>query len=250
MTDHHDRDLPIASPPGSGDLRLTRTGPETSRRTVLRSAAALATVAATGAVATRSERASAQDAELTSVLGGRRLLLKGGVVLTGDPRVGDFAQGDVLIEDGKISAVGPNLPVGSDAAVIIDATNRIVIPGFVDTHVHAYQGLLRSSLPNGVVDPDYNRDIQNNLTAHYQPEDAYAGELITALAMIANGTTTIVDISQVNHSPEHSDAVIRALQESGMRAVFAYSRGIGPRHATRTTCCGCVRRISIRRTNC
>ena len=47
-------------------------------------------------------------------------------------------------------------------------------------------------------------------------------------ALIDNGTTTIVDISQIAHSPEHSDANIQALKDSGIRAVFAYSRGEGP----------------------
>jgi 5-methylthioadenosine/S-adenosylhomocysteine deaminase len=52
--------------------------------------------------------------------------------------------------------------------------------------------------------------------------------LVTALGMIDMGTTTAVDTSQVSHTPEHSDACIRALQESGMRAVYAYWRGSGP----------------------
>jgi cytosine/adenosine deaminase-related metal-dependent hydrolase len=52
--------------------------------------------------------------------------------------------------------------------------------------------------------------------------------LITALGMIDMGTTTAVDTSQVSHTPEHSDACIRALQESGMRVVYAYWRGSGP----------------------
>src|SRR5262249_2524373 len=134
---------------------------------------------------------------------------------------------DVLIENGKIAQIRPNIPTSDDAAVI-DASSRILIPGFIDTHVHSYQGLLRSLLPNGLVDPDYNRDIQNNLTLHYQPEDAYAGVLATALAMIDMGTTGIVDISQVAHSPEHSDANIKALSDAGIRAVCAYSRGAGP----------------------
>ena len=89
---------------------------------------------------------------------------------------------------------------------MIDAANRIVIPGFVDTHMHSYQGLLRSLLPNGLVDPDYNRDIQNNITMLYEPADVHLGVLVTSLAMIDMGTTTMVDISQVAHSPEHSDA--------------------------------------------
>jgi cytosine/adenosine deaminase-related metal-dependent hydrolase len=158
----------------------------------------------------------------------RRILIKGGVVLTLDRRIGDFAQADVLIEDGKIREVRPNIAVSAEAAAVIDASNRIVIPGFIDTHSHSYQGLLRNIMPNGLLSPDYNRDVQSILTPVYEPEDAYAGELITALGMIDMGTTAIVDISQVSHTPEHSDACIRALQDAGIRAVFSYHRGAGP----------------------
>ena len=140
----------------------------------------------------------------------------------------DLAQGDLLIDNGKIAQIAARIDASPDSTAIVDLTNRIIIPGFIDTHVHSYQGLLRSLLPGGRVDPEYNRDIQNNLTLHYRPEDVYAGVLITALSQIDNGTTTIVDISQIAHSPEHSDANIQALKDAGIRAVFAYSRGEGP----------------------
>jgi hypothetical protein len=105
---------------------------------------------------------------------------------------------------------------------------QAAVPGFVDTHNHAYQGLLRSTLSNGLLNPDYNRDVQTTLTPAYQAADAYAGVLVSALGMIDMGTTGIVEISQVSHTPEHSDACIRALQEAGIRAVFSYHRGAGP----------------------
>jgi 5-methylthioadenosine/S-adenosylhomocysteine deaminase len=195
-----------------------------SRRTFLKSSAGLA--AAGVVLPALSASAQNGDAELARVQRARRILLKGGIVLTLDRMVGDFPSADVLIEDGKIRDIRPAITAAD--AVAVDCGNRILIPGFIDTHSHSYQGLLRSLLPNGLVDPDYNRDIQNNLTLHYQPEDAYAGVLATGLAMIDMGTTGIVDISQVAHSPEHSDANIRALQDCGIRAVFAYSRGAGP----------------------
>jgi cytosine/adenosine deaminase-related metal-dependent hydrolase len=197
-----------------------------SRRDFLKSSGGI--VAAGAALPSLSGTAFAQarDSELARVQAARRVLLKGGIVLTLDRAVADFANADVLIEDGKIRDVRPNI-AAADAAVV-DCAERIVIPGFIDTHSHSYQGLLRSLLPSGLVDPDYNRDIQNNLTLHYRPEDAYAGVLATALAMIDMGTTGIVDISQVAHSPEHSDANINALQDAGIRAVFAFSRGAGP----------------------
>ena len=168
------------------------------------------------------------DAELRRLQTQRRILIKGGVVLTLDRSIGDFAQADVLIEDGKIREVRPDLAVSADT-MAIDASNRIVVPGFIDTHSHSYQGLLRNIMPNGLLSPDYNRDVQSKLTPAYEPDDAYAGELITALGMIDMGTTAIVDISQVAHTPEHSDACIHALQDAGIRAVFSYHRGTGPR---------------------
>src|SRR5437660_1290719 len=208
-------------------MRNRGKGKATSRRSFLKTSAGLITGGAAAPLVSSAALAQGgADAELARVQGQRRILLKGGIVLTLDRAVGDFAQADVLIEDGKIREVRPNITAG-DAATV-DAANRILIPGFIDTHSHSYQGLLRSLLPNGLVDPDYNRDIQNNLTLHYQPEDVRAGVLATALAMIDMGTTGIVDISQIAHSPEHSDANVRALQESGLRAVFAYSRGAGP----------------------
>jgi 5-methylthioadenosine/S-adenosylhomocysteine deaminase len=172
--------------------------------------------------------AATGDTDLAALRSGRPILLKNGIVLTLDPQIGDFANADVLIAGGKIRELRPQVAAPSDA-VVLDATNRIVIPGFVDTHSHSYQGLLRSLLANGLLEPDYNRDIQNNLTLAYTPDEAYAGILATALGMIAMGTTTVVDLSQVSHSPEHSDACIKALQDSGIRAVYAFARGAGPR---------------------
>jgi len=172
--------------------------------------------------------ATQPDAELTRLQRQHRILLKGGVVLTLDRQVGDFAQADVLIEDGKISAAKPNIEASAEAAAIVDAANHILIPGFVDTHSHSYQGILRGIMTNGILDPDYNRDVQTRLTPAFQPADVYAGVLMTALGLIDLGTTAIVDVSQINHTPEHSDACIRALQDSGIRALYAYSRGLGP----------------------
>ncbi len=149
-------------------------------------------------------------------------------MLTLDRQIGDFAQADVLIEDGKIAAVGPDIIVAEETAAVVDAANHILIPGFVDTHSHSYQGILRGIMTNGVLDPDYNRDVQRKLTPAFQPDDVYSGVLMTALGLIDMGTTAVVDVSQISHTPEHSDACIRALQNSGIRAVYAYSRGLGP----------------------
>jgi cytosine/adenosine deaminase-related metal-dependent hydrolase len=200
-----------------------------TRRTLLTASAAAVTGATAAQVLPRLAAAqSAADGELARVQGARRILLKGGLVLSLDRQVGDFATADVLIEDGRIREVRPDIAVTDADTAVVDASNRIVLPGFIDTHHHFYQGILRGILTNGLLNPDYNRDIANTLTPAFAPGDAYAGVLVTALGMIDNGTTAAVDTSQVSHTPEHSDACIRALQESGIRAVYAYWRGSGP----------------------
>ena len=167
--------------------------------------------------------------ELARLQAAPRILIKGGVIISMDRLVGDFAKGDVLIEGGKIRAVQTNLDASSGDTIIVDGANQIVMPGFIDTHHHFYQGLLRNILANGLLAPDYMRDISTKLTSAYSTDDVYAGTLISALGMIDMGTTSAVDTSQVNHSPEHADAAIKALQESGMRVMYAFSRGDGPR---------------------
>ncbi len=152
----------------------------------------------------------------------KRVLLKGGTVLTLDPTLGNFRSADVLIEGKKIAAVGPNL--ANDSAEIIDASDMIVMPGFIDTHRHIWEGLLRNIGADVPLEGrgGYIRFVLGKLAPAYRPQDAYVGNLVSALGAIDAGITTLLDWSHIQGSPEHTDAVIKALQDSGLRAVFAY----------------------------
>ena len=178
------------------------------------------------AMMARGTPASAAQAGLRTG-GNNRILLKGGVVLTLDRALGDFESADVLIEGAKIAAVGRNLKA---EAQTLDASNMIVMPGFVDTHHHQYETILRGILADGVLTgpKSYTSDIQGIYTPVYRPEDARISELIASLNQINAGVTTGVDTSQVSHTPEHTDACIDGLREAGRRTVFAYSAGVGP----------------------
>jgi 5-methylthioadenosine/S-adenosylhomocysteine deaminase len=153
---------------------------------------------------------------------GRPILIKGGIVLSLDRAVGDFEQADVLIEGKKISAVRPN--ISAPNAQVIDAKNRIVMPGFVDTHRHMWQGFLRNVLPDGSLD-DYRNVVQRTFGAKMIPDDVYAANLISALGAVDSGVTCALDWSHIQNTPEHTDACVKGLQESGLRAVFAYGAG-------------------------
>ena len=98
------------------------------------------------------------------------------------------------------------------------------MPGFIDTHHHFYQSALRNVLANGLLD-DYFRDIVNKATPLYRADDAYIGVLSGALRSLSAGITNVTDLSQVSNTPEHSDAMVKAFQESGIRAIYAYARG-------------------------
>ncbi|MGC0336208.1 amidohydrolase family protein [Streptomyces sp. SLBN-8D4] len=147
-----------------------------------------------------------------------RTLLRAGHVLSMDPDIGDLPRGDVLIEDGRIAAV--DREIGADAEVL-DMTGRIVIPGFVDTHRHTWEASIRNVAPDATLD-DYFVDILDTFAPLYTPEDVYAANLAGALECLNAGITTLVDWSHINNTPEHPDAAIRALAESGIRAQYAY----------------------------
>jgi cytosine/adenosine deaminase-related metal-dependent hydrolase len=190
---------------------------------IVRGGACLAGVLA-GAGAACSSDASGQSAQ-TSASRGRRLLLRGGLVLSLDAAVGDFERADVLIEGRTIADVRRDIPAGD--AEVVDASNTIVMPGFVDTHRHMWQGALRNSLPDGLLS-DYTRDITGAARAVFRPDDARIGNLVTALGALNAGVTTVLDWSHIGNSPEHTDAAIEGLRESGIRAVYAYGPGAGP----------------------
>src|SRR5689334_11502452 len=63
-----------------------------------------------------------------------------------DPALGDVFGGDVLIEDDRIAAVGPRLEVGD--AETMDATGCIVMPGFIDSHRHTWETVIRGIAPD------------------------------------------------------------------------------------------------------
>jgi cytosine/adenosine deaminase-related metal-dependent hydrolase len=166
---------------------------------------------------------------------GRKTLIRGGHVLSMDSAVGNFAKGDVLIEGAKILAIGANLDAG-DAAVI-DAAGHVVMPGFIDTHHHQFETALRAILADAILVNDgrpestanYYEWMLQKFSVLYRPEDVYISELFGSISQIDAGVTTVMDVSQIHHSPEHSDAAISALRDAGRRAVFGYFEGWGER---------------------
>jgi 5-methylthioadenosine/S-adenosylhomocysteine deaminase len=150
-----------------------------------------------------------------------KMLIRGGHVVSVDPAIGNLARGDVLIEDDKIVAVEPSGDEPMADAKVVDAEGFIVMPGFVDTHRHTWEAAIRGSAPNATLD-DYFVEILDTFAPLYRAEDVYAANLAGSLECLNAGITTLVDWSHINNTPEHPDAAIRGLQESGIRAQYAY----------------------------
>jgi 5-methylthioadenosine/S-adenosylhomocysteine deaminase len=236
------------------------------------SAAGLATGAAAAAglsgfeALTRQVQAQEPDRETAAsaapnIPPGQAIVLRGGVVLTLDPDVGDFEQADVLIMDKKIVEVRPNLGHVADAREI-DCSGMIVMPGFISTHNHQYEAIQRAMISDGIIvfpgDADqqktsttspapgfvyeaYGTVVQSIWTAGrfgtaanpqwdigrspYDPEDNYNAEVIASLSQLTQGITCGTDTSQASHTPEHTDAMIEGLIAAGRRTLYDYSNG-------------------------
>jgi cytosine/adenosine deaminase-related metal-dependent hydrolase len=146
-----------------------------------------------------------------------RTLIKGASIVTMDAQLGDLVQGDVLVENDRIAAVGPSLAAAD--AEVVDGAGRIVIPGLVNAHMHTWQTGLRGVAGNWTI-LEYFRNMHAGLATMFRPEDIRIANLVGALNQINNGTTTLVDWCHNNPTPAHTDAGIAGLAESGVRAAF------------------------------
>jgi len=148
-----------------------------------------------------------------------RTIIQNGTVVSLDPDVGEFDEADVLIEDGEIVEVGRGL--STENAEVIDASDHIVLPGFVDSHIHLAQTQVRGVAGDWSLMGEYFDHMLGNITGLYQPEDMYLGGLFGAFEKLHTGTTTALDWSYPN-TLEHGERALDALQDAGLRAVYTY----------------------------
>lgn len=151
-----------------------------------------------------------------------RLLIRGAHLISMDSDVGELDRADVLVERGEIVAVARDL--GDVDAEIIDGTERILLPGFVDTHRHTWQSLLRHVATDWTLG-QYFTGIHFGMSHLFRPEDTEVANLLGALEAIDAGVTTLLDWSHNLETPDHADGAIAGLRDSGIRAVFAHGGG-------------------------
>jgi 5-methylthioadenosine/S-adenosylhomocysteine deaminase len=113
--------------------------------------------------------------------------------------------------------VAPSL--GPLDAEEIAGRDRILLPGFVDTHRHTWQSLIRHMSTDWTL-PQYFSGVRGVLGKAYQPEDMYAANLVGMLDALDSGITTVVDWSHNNNTPQHADAAIQGVFDAGIRCVW------------------------------
>lgn len=146
---------------------------------------------------------------------------------TMDDSVGEFDHGAVLVEDGVITAVGraDELPATPDVQVI-DTTDGVAIPGFVDTHRHTSLSLFR-----GIATDQSLMRFLPNCYQRWLPavdvEGIHTASFVSALEAINSGVTTVLDCVEAPSSRQHAEANLQALKDSGIRGFFCYGMSDG-----------------------
>jgi 5-methylthioadenosine/S-adenosylhomocysteine deaminase len=149
----------------------------------------------------------------------KRLLIKGGAVVTVDPAIGELREGDVLIEDDVIVDIAPS--ISAEDCEVLDASGMIVMPGLVDSHRHFWQTGTRADSADHVF-WDLVATQWPQIASNYSAEDVYATVLAGAADALASGVTTVLDWCHVVNTPEHAEENVRALREIGIRSRFLY----------------------------
>ena len=159
-----------------------------------------------------------------------KISILNGTIITMNPERAIF-KGDLTIEGNQIKAINPRLEKTADLLsrpavpttaaesvspeeLVIDATGKMVLPGFVQTHVHLCQALFRGQADDMEL-LDWLQKRIWPLEAAHTPESIYYSAMLGCAELFRGGTTCILDMETVHHT----EAALQAILENGMRAV-------------------------------
>jgi 5-methylthioadenosine/S-adenosylhomocysteine deaminase len=142
-----------------------------------------------------------------------RILIKGGTIVTMNARH-EIARGDILIEGDRIATIGQvSTRRGIDET--IDATNKLVIPGLIQPHIHLCQTLFRGRADDLDL-LDWLRQRIWPFEAAHTAETLYVSSLLGIAELLRSGTTAILDMGTV----QHTDSIFEAAKKLGLRATI------------------------------
>lgn len=156
-------------------------------------------------------------------------LLSGGTIIAFDQEAEQLEVirgGSILIEGDQITSVfdtaSPSgIPSGTE---VVDCTNQIITPGFVDTHRHGWQTVFKTMGPD-ITLAQYAFRYSSFAAAPslFTPDDVYISQLAGIHEAVAAGVTTMLDHAHHTWTPEHAAAGVTASVDSGARVFFGYT---------------------------
>lgn len=155
----------------------------------------------------------------------KNLLIKNGIIITlgENPKV--LYNHSVLIENGLIKKISPTSEFKDKYEKEIDALGKVVLPGFINAHMHFYSTLVRGlgkAKPSG----NFLEVLENlwwKLDKILTPETTYYSALIMLINGIRRGTTTFIDHHASPKAIKGSlQQIAKAVKETGLRASLCY----------------------------
>ncbi|MFC4450955.1 amidohydrolase family protein [Halorussus aquaticus] len=197
-------------------------GPDVSRRNYLKAGGLTVSSLSFASLGSAAETRAESPRNDTTERPGQspdRVLIKNGTIVPVDPDVGVRRNADLLVEDGQIEEIDRH--VEAPTAEVIDASDSIVLPGFVNAHLHTWEAGVRGIAGNWSF-LEYLEKMLGEISSHYRPRDAYLGNLFGAVEQLNAGATTVLDWFHIANSPGHTNRAIDGLEDAGIRAVFTH----------------------------
>ena len=148
------------------------------------------------------------------------LLIRNAYLIPFDPDVPE-GEADVLIRGGKIAEIGQDLAL--EGADVLDAKGSLLLPGFVDTHWHLWNSLLRGTVGDAAGHDYFS--VKRGLAPHFEKDDFYWSARFALAEAVLNGITTVHNWDHNVRDADDVDANLHAQLDSGLRGRFSY----GPR---------------------
>lgn len=154
------------------------------------------------------------------------MIVTGGPVITGDPTQPVVTGGGVLVRDGVVEAVGPaaDLRAAHPAEPVTD-TGRVILPGFINAHTHAYSAYARGMAVHSPTRdfPEILANLWWSLDRLLEPEDVRLNATTTFMESVRNGVTTVFDHHSSPHAiPGSLATMAHAARQVGLRACLCY----------------------------
>lgn len=137
-----------------------------------------------------------------------------GTIVTGNAKKEIFPTASITVTNNRITTITPNnSDIPRDIGEVIDASGYVIIPGFIQTHIHLCQTLFRG-LADDLQLLDWLQKKIFPFEAAHTNRSTYSSAMIGIAELMRSGTTTILDMGSIHHEEE----IIRSLGETGMRA--------------------------------